>query len=63
MEVGFVRLEALVTSMMTKVKSNTFESRKAKDWEYDQSYGSNVDLRILCGNLYTSLVILPKLYC
>jgi hypothetical protein len=43
MEARFVWLEVLVTSMMTNVKSNTFRSKKAKDWEYDQSYGSNLD--------------------
>jgi hypothetical protein len=49
MEARFVRLEALVTSMTTKVKSNTSWSRKAKDREDDKSYGSNVNQISLCG--------------
>jgi hypothetical protein len=56
MEARFARLEALVTSMETLVKSTTFGSRKAKDQKDGQSYGSDVDLRFFCGVNFSRLV-------
>jgi hypothetical protein len=44
MEIRFVRLEALVTSMAAHMKSTTYGLGKAKDKQDDQSYGSDVDI-------------------
>jgi hypothetical protein len=46
--------------MVAQVKSNTFGSRKAKDWENGQSYGLDIDPRFFCGIDFLGSVALDE---
>jgi hypothetical protein len=47
--------------MAAHVKSNTFGSRKAKDWEDGQSYGLDVDLGFFCGANFLGVMALDEI--
>jgi hypothetical protein len=58
MEVRFAWLEVLVAHMATRMKSNAFEYRKAKEkWPI---FGSDVNLIYFCGAKFSKLMALNE---